>query len=56
MKTQTIEAISELLKKELGPSYWGEITLRIQQGEVINILKAQTIKRNSPARNLLGIK
>ena len=54
MKTQTIEAISEILKKELGPSYWGKITLRIQQGEVTIICKAQTIKRDTPARNLSG--
>lgn len=54
MKPQVIEAISELVKKELGPSYWGEIILRIQQGEVINICKAQTIKRDTPARNLSG--
>ena len=44
MKRKTIEAISELLEEELGPSYWGEITLRIQRGKVVNIRKQESIK------------
>ena len=53
MEKQTIKAISQLLKKELGPSYWGAITLRVQKGELVNIIKEQSIKIEDPARNLL---
>ena len=44
MKKQTIKAISQLLKEELDSSYWGAITLRVQKGEVVNIVKEQSIK------------
>ena len=44
MKRKTIEAISELLEEELGPSYWGEITLRVQRGKLVNISKEESIK------------
>ncbi|MCY3682314.1 MAG: hypothetical protein OXH16_13010 [Gemmatimonadetes bacterium] len=43
MKTQVIKEISQLLK-ELDTSFWGSITLRIQKGELINIVKEQSIK------------
>ena len=38
MKTQTIEAISEILKKELGPSYWGEITFQARRSPIASEL------------------
>ena len=43
MKTQTIEEITRLLK-ELDTSFWGSVTLRIQRGEVVNVVKEQSIK------------
>lgn len=43
MKTQTIKEISQFLE-ELDTSFWGSITLRIQRGELINIVKEQSIK------------
>ena len=50
MKAKTIKAISELLKVELGTSYWGAITLRIQQGELVNVVKEQSLKIETPDR------
>lgn len=43
MKTQTIEAISKLLKG-VDPSFWGSIIIRIQKGEVVSIMKEQSLK------------
>lgn len=43
MKTQTIKAISELLEK-LGPSFWGTITIRVQKGKLVNVVKEESIK------------
>ena len=43
MKTQSIEAISELLE-ELGPSFWGTITIRVQKGKLVNVVKEESIK------------
>ena len=43
MKTQTIEAISKLLKG-VDPSFWGAIIIRIQKGEVVSIMKEQNLK------------
>ena len=43
MKTRTIKEISQLLE-ELDTSFWGSITLRIQKGELVNIVKEQSIK------------
>ena len=47
MKTQTIEAISELLEK-LGPSFWGAITIRIQEGKLVNVVKEESLKIDAP--------
>lgn len=43
MKAQTIKAISELLE-ELGSSFWGTITIRIQRGKLVNVVKEESIK------------
>ena len=43
MKTRTIKEISQLLE-ELDTSFWGSITLRIQRGELVNVVKEQSIK------------
>ena len=43
MKIQTIKAISELLE-EIGPSFWGAITIRIQKGKLVNVVKEESIK------------
>ena len=51
MKTQTIEEIERLLK-ELDTSFWGSVTLRIQQGELVNIVKEQSIKIDALAQDV----
>ena len=51
MKIQTIKKVSQLLE-ELDPSFWGSITLRIQQGELINIVKEQSIKIDALAQDV----
>ena len=43
MKTQVIKEVSQLLE-ELDTSFWGSITLRIQRGELVNIVKEQSLK------------
>ena len=52
MKTRTIKEISHDFLKELDPSFWGSITLRIQQGELINIVKEQSIKIDALAQDV----
>ena len=47
MKTQTVEEIARLLK-ELDNSFWGAITLRVQKGELVNIIKEESIKIEAP--------
>ena len=49
MKTKTMKIISELLE-EVDPSFWGSITLRIKQGELVNIIKEQSVKIEAPDR------
>ena len=51
MKTQTIEEITRLLK-ELDTSFWGSVTLRIQRGEVVNVVKEQSIKIDALAQDV----
>ncbi|MCY3680341.1 MAG: hypothetical protein OXH16_03030 [Gemmatimonadetes bacterium] len=51
MKTQTIKEIERLLK-ELDTSFWGSITLRIQRGEVVNVVKEQSIKIDALAQDV----
>lgn len=51
MKTRTIKEVSQLLK-ELDTSFWGSITLRIQQGELINIVKEQNIKIDATEQDM----
>ena len=51
MKTRTIEEIARLLK-ELDTSFWGSITLRIQKGELVNIVKEQSIKIDALAQDV----
>ena len=51
MKTQTIKEIERLLK-ELDTSFWGSITLRIQRGEVVNVVKEQSIKIDATAQEM----
>ena len=51
MKTQTIKEITQLLE-ELNPSFWGSITLRIQRGEVVNVVKEQSIKIDALAQDV----
>ena len=51
MKTQTIKEIERLLK-ELNPSFWGSITLRIQRGEVVTVVKEQSIKIDTSAQDV----
>ncbi len=51
MKKQTIKEIVRLLK-ELDPSFWGSITLRIQRGEVVNVKKEQSIKIDALAQDV----
>ena len=43
MKTRTVKEIARLLE-ELDTSFWGSITLRIKQGELVNVVKEQSIK------------
>ena len=43
MKTQTIEEIKRFVK-ELDTSFWGSITLRFQRGELVNVVKEQSLK------------
>lgn len=43
MKAQTVKKVSQLLE-EIDTSFWGSITLRIQKGELVNIVKEQSIK------------
>ncbi len=50
MKTQTVKDISQFLE-ELNPSFWGSITLRIQKGELVNIIKEESIKIEAPAED-----
>ncbi len=51
MKTQTIKKISQLLE-ELDTSFWGSITLRIQRGELVNVVQEQSIKIDAPAQDM----
>ena len=51
MKTRTIKEISQLLE-ELDTSFWGSITLRIQRGELVNIVKEQSIKIDALAQDM----
>ena len=51
MKTQTIKDISQFLE-ELNPSFWGSITLRFQKGELLNIIKEESIKIEAPAQDM----
>ena len=51
MKTQTIEEIARLLK-ELDTSFWGSITLRVQKGELVNIIKEESLKIEPPAEDM----
>lgn len=51
MKTQTIKEVSQLLGK-LDTSFWGSITLRIQQGEVTNIVKEQSINIDATEQDM----
>ena len=43
MTPQTVKKISQLLE-EIDTSFWGSITIRIQKGELVNIVKEQSIK------------
>ena len=51
MKTQTIKKVSQLLE-ELDTYFWGSITLRIQRGELVNIVKEQSIKIDALAQDM----
>ena len=51
MKTQTVEEIARLLR-ELDSSFWGAITLRVQKGELVNIIKEESIKIEAPAQDM----
>ena len=51
MKTRTIKEISQLLE-ELDTSFWGSITLRIQRGELVNVVKEQSIKIDDLAQDV----
>ena len=51
MKTRTIKEISQLLE-ELDTSFWGSVTLRIQKGELVNIVKEQSIKIDALAQDM----
>ncbi len=51
MKTQTIKKISELLQN-LDTSFWGSITLRIQRGELVNVVQEQSIKIDAPTQDV----
>ena len=51
MTPQTVKKISQLLE-ELDTSFWGSITLRIQQGELVNIVKEQSIKIDALAQDV----
>ena len=51
MKTQTIKEIARLLK-ELDTSFWGSITLRVQKGELVNVVKEQSIKIDALAQDV----
>ena len=41
-----------LLLEELDTSFWGSITLRIQRGELVNIVKEQSIKIDALAQDV----
>ena len=47
MKAKTIKAISELLQ-ELDTSFWGAITIRIQEGKLVNVVKEESLKIDAP--------
>ena len=51
MKPQTIKEILQLLE-ELDSSYWGSITLRIQRGELVNVVKEQSLKIDALAQDV----
>ena len=51
MKKRTIKEISQLLE-ELDTSFWGSITLRIQRGELVNVVKEQSIKIDALAQDM----